>query len=473
MKIVFITPTTALKSLPIYRSFGKVYGQPNSITGPLILGGILKRAGHRVEVYEELNGSVPLDRLMEDTDVFSFYIMASNAPRAYKMAQKIRKNSNARIIMGGIHADAMPEEALKYADQVMTGEGEQVILDVVEGRITDRIVRGIPYDDLDKVPFPDYSILRTPCVSANVLSTRGCPYRCTFCTTSRMFEPYRQRSVDNVIDELHMYKTLGFKYMNFEDDNFTADKERAKEICRRMIEEGLVFKETFFFGRTDMAEDEELLELLSAAHLTRVLIGIESLNQNALDSVNKGQSIDDIKRAGEACARHGIRVIASIVLGLDEDNKEDIRRSVDFAKSINAYQLQPAILTPYPGTPVFEEMQRDDRFIDQEWTKFDMMNVTFQPKNMSPWDLQEEFYNAAKHFYDFKSVPTIRKLFGREYGGRRFGLALCSRLGVAAAHVASHINVKGNTYYKVRHTKWKYADDHEEKVPAGSLPAVT
>ncbi|MEE3362816.1 MAG: cobalamin-dependent protein, partial [Anaerovoracaceae bacterium] len=210
MKIVFITPTTALKSLPIYRSFGKVYGQPNSITGPLILGGILKRAGHRVEVYEELNGSVPLDRLMEDTDVFSFYIMASNAPRAYKMAQKIRKNSNARIIMGGIHADAMPEEALKYADQVMTGEGEQVILDVVEGRITDRIVRGIPYDDLDKVPFPDYSILRTPCVSANVLSTRGCPYRCTFCTTSRMFEPYRQRSVDNVIDELHMYKTQWF-----------------------------------------------------------------------------------------------------------------------------------------------------------------------------------------------------------------------------------------------------------------------
>ena len=127
----------------------------------------------------------------------------------------------------------------------------------------------------------------TPVKAANVLSTRGCPFRCTFCTTSRMFAPYRQRSVENVIAELRMYKQMGFKYMNFEDDNFTADKERAKEICRQMIKEGLVFKETFFFGRTDLAKDEELLTLLKQAHLTRVLIGIESLKQEALDSINK------------------------------------------------------------------------------------------------------------------------------------------------------------------------------------------
>lgn len=120
---------------------------------------------------------------------------------------------------------------------------------------------------------------------------------------------------------------MGFKYMNFEDDNFTADKERAKEICRRMIAENLTFKETFFFGRTDLADDEELLQLLRDAHLTRVLIGIESLNQKALNNIHKGQNIDNIRRAAAACKKYKIRMIASIVLGLDDDTIEDMNCS--------------------------------------------------------------------------------------------------------------------------------------------------
>ena len=209
------------------------------------------------------------------------------------------------------------------------GEGESVILDVVEGRIRDKIVNAPCPEDLDRIPFPDYSILKTPCRSANIMSTRGCPFCCSFCTTSRMFHPYRQRSVDSVIEELRYYKKLGFHYMNFEDDNFTADRERAKEICRRMIREGLTFKETFFFGRTDLAKDEEMLDLLREAHLTRVLVGIESLNQKSLDAVNKHQSVDDIKKCTAVLAKHGIRLIASIVLGIDTDTKEDIMIPAD------------------------------------------------------------------------------------------------------------------------------------------------
>lgn len=241
MKIVFITPAAGLRRIPMYRWAGKIYGQSNSITGPLILGGILKKAGHEVEVYEELNAGVPYRKLLKDTDVFCISCMTSNAPRGYQLADMIHEKSHARVIMGGMHPTWMSEEAAKHADQVITGEGEKVILDVVEGRKTDKIVQGIPLENLDEAPFPDYSILKTPCKAANVISTRGCPFRCTFCTTSRMFAPYRQRSIDNVIDEIRMYKRMGFQYMNFEDDNFTADKERAKEICRRMIREGLTF----------------------------------------------------------------------------------------------------------------------------------------------------------------------------------------------------------------------------------------
>jgi len=454
VKIIFITPTSTLRRIPFYRWGGKIYGQSNSITGPLILGNILKRAGHEVEVFEELNAHVNYKKLIPDADVFCFSIMTSNAPRAYELADRVRREGHAMVVMGGIHATYLPEEAAEHADHVITGEGEKVILDVVEGRRMEKIIHGIPIENLDEVPLPDYDILKTPCESANVLTTRGCPYRCTFCTTSRMFSPYRQRSVDNVMDEIRMYKKRGFRYMNFEDDNFTADKERAKEICRRMISENLVFKETFFFGRTDMADDEELLDLLRQAHLTRVLIGIESLNQKALNSIHKGQNIENIRRAGAACEKYGIRVIASIVLGLDDDTKDDIHRSIQFAKDIHAYQLQPAILTPYPGTSVYEQMQQEGRMIEGSWEQFDMMNVTFYPKNMSPWELQEEFYKASLYFYDFKSARIIKDHFGKEYGRRRMGLAIMARLGVFGAHLASRI--KGTPYYRIRHTEVMY-----------------
>lgn len=465
LNIVFITPTTALRRFPPYRWGGKVYGQSNSITGPLILGGILKRAGHNVEVYEELNAGVNYRRLLKKADVLCLSCMTSTAPRGYELADLFHSKGHARVIMGGMHPTILPEEALEHADQVIVGEGEKVILDVVEGRRTERIVKGEPICNLDEVPFPDYSILKTPVQAANVLSTRGCPFRCTFCTTSRMFAPYRQRSVDNVIAEIRMYKKMGFRYLNFEDDNFTADKERAKEICRRMIAEGLTFKETFFFGRTDMAQDEELLTLLHDAHLTRVLIGIESLNQKALNSIHKAQSIDNIRAAAKACEKHKIRVIASIVLGLDDDTPDDIRRSVQFAKDIHAYQLQPAILTPYPGTPVFDQYESSGRMITHDWAKFDMMNVTFRPAHMSPWELQELFYEADKYFYDYDSAKVIGELFGKEYGRRRRGLATYTRLGVWGAHFCAD-HVKGSVYYKLKHF------DETEKSMDGTVTSV-
>ncbi len=375
--------------------------------------------------------------------------MASNALRAYKIGDKIRSETNKRVIIGGIYASSMPEEALLHADQVIVGEGETVILDVVEGRIRDSIVHAQCLRNLDDLPYPDYSLLKTPCECANVMTTRGCPFKCSFCTTSRMFYPYRERSIDSVIDELRYYKKLGFQYVNFEDDNFTNNKKRAKEICRRMINENLVFKETFFFGRTDMANDEEMLNLLEKAHLTRVLIGIESLNQESLDIINKHQSIEDIKKCAEALSRHKIRLIASIVLGIDTDTREDIRRSVNFAKEINAYQLQPAILTPFPGTDVYEQYEQENRMITKDWSLFDMMNVTFVPKKLTPWELQMEFFHATNQFYTFSSSFKIGKLFGVNYGIRRLGLWLITSIGAQLYRISA---LKKDTYaYKLKH----------------------
>jgi len=453
MKIVFITPASNFRRFWGYRFGNYLYGHPNAITGPLILGRILKDAGHDVEVYEELYVDTDFCGI-KDVDAFCLYTMTSSAPRAYKLADEIHSRTNARVLIGGMHASAMPEEAAEHADQVVVGEAETIIVDIVEGRIAEKIVYAKCLENLDNAPLPDYSILKTPCAEANVMSTRGCPFRCSFCTTSRMYHPYRERSIDSVIDELKYYKSLGFKYMNFEDDNFTANKERAKEICRRMIAEGLTFKDTFFFGRVDMAKDEEMLELLQKAHFTYVLVGFESLNQAALDEVDKRQKLSDIVNCANALAKHKIRLIASFVLGIDTDGADDIRRCVDFAKSVNAYTLQPAVLTPFPGTAVYEQYLDEQRMITTDWSLFDMMNVTFQPKNMTPWALQKQFLSANKRFYTFAGSFRIMKEFGFEYGLRRLGLWLITCLAMFGAAIQSHFK-KDSHFYWLRQNERK------------------
>lgn len=192
------------------------------------------------------------------------------------------------------------------------------------------------------------------------------------------------------------------------------------------------------------------------------------MNQEALNAIHKGQSVADIERAAKACRDHGIRVIASLVLGLDEDSVEDIRASVAFAKSIDAYQIQPAILTPFPGTPVYEQFVQENRMVTDEWALFDMCNVVFQPKQMSPWALQDEFYRAVDGFYDFPSAIRIGRLFGAEYAWRRIYLSVVTVIGPAAARFASD-HVKISPYYYLKHLTWKYLPAPaagDESVPA-------
>lgn len=447
MKIIFIVPANYIRRNPIYRFFSSFYGHKNSITGPLILGHILKDAGHEVEVYEELNAKVDL-RKIKDKDIVCLSAMTANVLRAYEIADLAHKLGK-KVIIGGIHASSMPEEAAQHADCVVVGEGEAVITDIVEGRLTDKIVFAPCVKDLDSVPFPDYSLLKTPCEAANILTTRGCTHKCSFCTTSRMFAPYRERSVKSVIEELRYYKKLGFQYMNFEDDNFTANKERTKEILRQMIANDLIFKETFFFGRTDMYEDEEMLTLLKQAHLNRVLVGIESLNQNSLNYINKGQKISDIIKCAESLTKHKIKLIASIVLGLEYDDIADIRKAVNFCKRVGAYQLQPAVLTPFPKTPVYEQLIKEGRILDASWDCYDMMNVTFRPQKMSAWELQKEFFRATRKFYNLASVIPMMFRFGIDAGFRRLGLWVSAVGGIIFFRIMAKAN-KNSLYYQLR-----------------------
>jgi radical SAM superfamily enzyme YgiQ (UPF0313 family) len=166
--------------------------------------------------------------------------------------------------------------------------------------------------------------------------------------------------------------------------------------------------------------------------------------------VHKHQKISDIERCAKALARHKIRLIASLVLGIDTDSKEDIQHGVDFARDIHAYQLQPAILTPFYGTETYQQYESEGRMLTKNWEVFDLTNVTFQPKNMTPWELQKQFLLAVRRFYTFFSSFPIMRLFGFKYALRRQVLALAIRWGTRFLRLEA--NVGKNTYlYALKH----------------------
>ena len=434
MKIAFIIPAADIRRTFSYRLADKFYGPRHPITGPLILGNILNKSGHEVEVYEELFRDIDFRKVAE-ADLIGINIMTSTAVRGYKIADFIKRKTNKRIIIGGIHASVLPEEAIKHADQVIVGEAESVIKEVVEGKCKDKIVYAPSVKNLDEIPFPKYSLLKTPYNAINVLTSRGCPYSCNFCTTTRMFFPYRQRSPDNVIEELKIHKKRGLKYLCLQDDNFTADKERAKEILDKMIFHRLIFKETFFYARMDMFDDSELMDLLKKANFQRVFIGIESLNQQSLKYVNKKQALTNIEQMRTQLNKYKFKLIASFVIGLDHDDIDDIQRMVRFSKEINAYQMQPQILTPYVGTPIYDQLEAEGRILTKDWEKYDMMHVVFEPRNMTPRTLKNEFFNSLSSFHSFRAPWNDFKHLGWMDGMKKIVFCVVIKFGATIGSI--------------------------------------
>lgn len=449
MNVAFVTPASHLHSSFLYRVGHTIYEPANSITGPLILGRILADAGHSVAVYEELYQKLPFNKIRE-ADVIGISTMTSTAPRAYELADYFRR-CGKQVIMGGFHASFSPEEALRHCDQVVVGEAESVIRDVVEGRTGRGIVRGTPIGDLDAIPFPDYSLLKSPVKIANFLTSRGCTHTCSFCTTTRMFHPYRKMSPERVLAAIRSYRRAGFDRVNIQDDNFTADKERAKRILSMIIENDLAFKETFFFGRIDIADDEELLTLLKAAGFRIVLVGMESTSPAALEKINKKQSPENVFQNARRLTDAGMKLSASIILGLDGDTEESIGTTADFCTAVGAYSLQAPILTPFPGTPLFRQLEEEGRLLPVGWEFFDMMHTVYQPEGMSPKKLQYLFNRALIRFYSFRSVGTVWRKWGMREALKRFGLALSFRMGML------FVLLRERTYYSLLKNFSRYA----------------
>jgi radical SAM superfamily enzyme YgiQ (UPF0313 family) len=338
-----------------------------------------------------------------DADLIGLSFMTYNAPRAYKIADKFRYEKGKTVIFGGYHPTLLPEEAIQHADAVCIGDAESNVPSMVDDFAAGRLkpFYSNPPVSLKDLPIPNRNLIRKRNYAPiDVLqATRGCHFRCNFCSIAAFHHyQFRTRPVEQVIEEL---KTLG-TYILFMDDNLTGDRDYAKQLFSRMIP---LKKRWFSQCGIGITEDEEMLQLASRSGCGGLFVGFESLSQANLRDWNKQVNIG--KKYHEAVRKlHqvGIAVFAGFVFGYDDDNRDVFPRTLEFLLEANVECLQATRLTPFPGTPLFDEMERKGRILDKEWSHYDFDHVVFEPAHMSREELDNGVAWVQRQFYGTRTI---------------------------------------------------------------------
>ncbi len=391
------------------------------LLGPIYLGTILKNDGHDVTIYNENIAEIDYSKI-KDSDVLGISIMTSTAPRGYEIAENFRAlNPKGRVIIGGVHATFLPEEAAQYADHVVKGEGELVISDLVKYG-GEKIIQCNPVHNLDDLPFPDFSLIdgfvkrmrMTP-----VSTSRGCPYDCTFCSVTAMFgRKYRFRSPESVIEELSRFK---HRRIFFYDDNFGANRARTKELLNLMIEHKIT-PQWITQVRADIAKDEELVSLMAEANCSRLCIGFESVDPEVLKSYNKRQTPEDVFNCIRVLHKYGIKVHGMFI----SEGYSDIY------DKLGLDSLQISILIPIIGSKLYTSVQSARKFITEkfpsDWKLYDGGHVVHWPDNMSPYEMQKQTLKALKKFYSrYNMVKFLLRGKIRDFATRQMGHSIIKK----------------------------------------------
>jgi radical SAM superfamily enzyme YgiQ (UPF0313 family) len=437
---------------------------------PLIGAGLVA-AGHDVVIYCPQFSPIDWDDVLS-ADLVGISMTTSTAPAGYEIAARVRAHGRP-VVVGGSHVTFMADEALEHADYVARGEGGDALMleliDALEGRRELDGIAGLsfsrdgaavhnperePCKDLDTLPVPDLTLIAGSSKKGGttpIMTSWGCPFGCNFCSVTAMFgRKYRYRSPENIMAEIEAKQPTS---IIFYDDNFAADKRRLKTLLRMMIASGRTIPWSAQV-RTDVAADSELLGLMRDSGCERVALGLESVSQETLDGFDKSQSVADIVLALDTLRSYGIKTHGMFVLGADSDTAETIRETARFARKHDISTLMLNILTPLPGTPLFDELDAKGRIFDRHWDLFDAQHVVFRPRHMTPQKLQSEVWSAYARFYSFrqwlKYLATFRygtmalyswywvflRRWRRERGNREY-LEMLRRLRPAGAQPAT------------------------------------
>ena len=329
------------------------------------------------------------------------------APQVYEIADKFR-NMGVPVVLGGYHPSALPEEAKQHADAVVIGEAEYVfpliIKDLEKGEIkpfykAETVVKGedIPASRRDLFSFKTFT--------DGMRITRGCPHKCEFCSITYFFKhSYCKRPIKNVIEEL---KGLDRKYVYIHDENLTVDMDYSKALFKAMIKEK-INKKWFANGNIyNLGEDEEFLQLARRAGCVGWTIGFESVCQESLDSVKKKDNVvDKYAEWIKNIKKYNMAINGLFIFGFDTDTQDVFDRTLE---ALDQWEIDAGefnILTPLPGTPLFDKMEKEGRLLTKDWSKYTQAQVVFQPKNMTPNEL---YYGTKKVVKEFHTADKMLK----------------------------------------------------------------
>jgi radical SAM superfamily enzyme YgiQ (UPF0313 family) len=345
----------------------------------------------------------PID-FEEEADLVGVTGMVMHAPRAYQIAQRFRQRG-IPVVMGGPHASSLPLEAKEYVDAVVVGEAEKVwgglIEDFKKGRLK-AFYKAEAYCSMKGIPAPRRDLLhREAYMTVNcVQTTRGCPHQCDFCHVTHFFgKTYRCRPVEEVIEEV---KRLDGEFVVFIDDNIAGNRHYAQELFARLKP---LKKKWASQASMTLTRDPELLKLAAESGCVSLFIGVESLSSENLKEVNKAfNRVSQFEEAMKALHDHDIMILAGFIFGLDHDDEGVFERTLRFCER-NRIELPTFfILTPLPGTALFQRMESEGRLLHKDWGQYNGATVVFKPRLMTEETLQRGFNWACKEGYSWNSI---------------------------------------------------------------------
>lgn len=359
------------------------------------------------------NVDTPDHEAMPKPDLVGITAFTSQACRAYEIARAFRSRG-VKVVMGGIHATACTEEALQYADAVVSGEAESVWGVVLDDVHNDKLKKTYTGDHLDlaEVPLARHDLLTRGYAFGSIQTTRGCPLNCSFCSVSAFNGTrYRHRPIANVIEEL---KSIREKWVLIVDDNLIgmskAHVARAKELFRAMIQADLR-KKWICQATINIADDDELLDLAARAGCCGVFIGFESPTAEGLAEVGKKFNVlkgRDFPASIRRIHRHNILVVGSFIMGLDADEAGIGLRIARAASSYGVDILNALFLTPLPGTRLWDQMSANDRITARQfptdWRYYTLGFPTARYRNFTSAQIIEEMNACDDDFYSRRRI---------------------------------------------------------------------
>jgi radical SAM superfamily enzyme YgiQ (UPF0313 family) len=435
LKIALISPAG-----PLYRHRGGIFSKSlrySPLTLITLAAYVPPELNATVEIFDEGIQELP-GRLGDgvEADLVAMTVITGTAPRAYQLADRFRARS-IPVVLGGPHITLIPEDAAPHADAIVTGYAEHTWPELLNDFTRDSLKPRYEQANLDLsgLPLPRRDLLKPGAyITTSVFeATRGCRHACEFCVVPAAWgrKPF-QKPVEDVVRDI---QSTGATKAIFIDLNLIADIAYARRLFEALIPLGIRW---FGLVTVLLQHDTDLLELMARSGCSGLLVGLESINQRGLNGIRKKfNQTQDFDGFVSLLHRYRITLMGTFVFGLDEDTPEVFEETARFAIDANIDLPRFAILTPFPGTALYQRLNEQDRILTRDWSLYDGQHVVFQPASMTVQEL------AEGHEQAWKKVYSVRSIFKRLAGSRlQLPINITANIGYRfyARNLHSHYN---------------------------------